>query len=322
MSLGEFELISKYFLRECNDPDLVVANGDDAAIVRPDGNLAVAVDTLVAGVHFPEKADAALIARRALRVNLSDMAAMGARPRWFTLSLTMPYPDPAWLQRFSQGLFTETRRFNCHLIGGDTTRGPLNIGIQMLGEIAPAEPCLTRSGAAPGDLLVVTGTIGDAGAALGQDLCRSIDQIPETDYLFERYWLPEPRVEFALRCRHLIRAALDISDGLLADAGHICQQSGVDAQIHLDALPLSPQVTECWGEQAALRAITAGDDYELCMAVSGQCWDDMQKIARELDIPVCILGEFCDQVGSAPSVSVLDNHGRPIDMASTGYNHF
>ncbi|MEQ9208625.1 MAG: thiamine-phosphate kinase [Pseudomonadales bacterium] len=322
MSLGEFELISKYFLKACSDPDLIVANGDDAAIVRSHGNLAVAADTLVAGVHFPENADAALIARRAMRVNLSDMAAMGAKPRWFTLSLTMPYPDPAWLERFSQGLFSEAERFNCHLIGGDTTKGPLNIANQMLGEIAQAEPCLTRSGANPGDLLVVTGTIGDAGAALGQDLCVSLDQASERDYLFERYWLPEPRVEFALRCRHLIHAALDISDGLLADAGHICRQSGVDARIHLDALPLSTQAVEFWGKKAALRAIVAGDDYELCMAVSRQCWDELQTIARELDIPVSILGEFCDQAGIAPSVSVLDNHGQPIAMVSKGYNHF
>lgn len=322
MSLGEFELISKYFLKASGNPDLIVGNGDDAAIIHSRGNLAVAVDTLVAGVHFPEKADAALIARRALRVNLSDMAAMGAQPRWFTLSLTIPSPDPAWLERFSRGLFVEAEQFNCHLIGGDTTKGPLNIAIQMLGEIAQDQPGLTRAGASPGDLLVVTGTIGDAGAALGQDLCRGLGQSSETDYLFERYWLPEPRVEFAFRCRHLIRAALDISDGLLADAGHICRQSGVDARIHLDALPLSRQVMDFWGAESALRAITAGDDYELCMAISSECWEDVQKIARELDIPICILGEFSEQAGRQPSVTVLDSHGQPVDVASTGYNHF
>ena len=321
MSLGEFELISNYFLKTCNNPDLIVANGDDAAVIRSQAHLAVAADTLVSGVHFPENADAALIARRALRVNLSDMAAMAARPKWFTLSLTMPTANPVWLEQFSRGLFADAERFGCHLIGGDTTKGPLNIAIQVLGEIPADQTGLRRSGAIAGDLMVVTGTLGGAGAALESDLCADWDNESE-DSLLRRYWLPEPRLEFASHCQHLIHAALDISDGLLADAGHICSQSGVDAQINLDCLPLSTEVMDCWGVRAGLRAITSGDDYELCMAVPQPCWAEMQKVARKLDVPVTILGEFTPVSGSLPSVTMLDNRGKPIEISSSGYHHF
>ena len=321
MSLGEFELISNYFLKACKNPDLIVANGDDAAVIQPQGNLVVAVDTLVAGVHFPENADAGLIARRALRVNLSDLAAMAARPKWFTLSLTMPEANPVWLEQFSQGLFADAELFNCHLIGGDTTKGPLNIAIQVLGELPADQAGLKRSGAIAGDLVMVTGSLGDSGAALDQDLCGDLEKQPSNSVL-RRYWLPEPRIEFALRCQQLINAALDISDGLLADMGHICSQSGVDAQINLDSLPLSDQVIDCWGEQAALRAMTSGDDYELCMAVPKQSLAEMQKIARELEVPVTVLGEFVPMSGRQPSVTVLDNHGQPIEISAFGYHHF
>jgi thiamine-monophosphate kinase len=321
MSLGEFELISSYFLKACKNPDLIVANGDDAAVIRPQGNLAVAVDTLVAGVHFPEDADAALIARRALRVNLSDMAAMAARPKWFTLSLTMPEANPDWLEQFSRGLFVDAELFDCHLIGGDTTKGPLNITIQILGELPADHAGLKRSGAVAGDLLVATGTLGGAGAALDKGLCSDLGH--ETpDSVLRRYWLPEPRIEFALHCQHLINAALDISDGLLADTGHICSQSGVEAQINLGSLPLSKQVIDCWGDKAASRAMTSGDDYELCMAVPKNSWNEMQRIAGELDVPVTILGEFKPMSGSQPTVTVLDNQGQPIEMPSSGYHHF
>lgn len=323
MSLGEFELISTYFLKASGDPDLIVGNGDDAAVIRTQGNLAVAVDTLVAGVHFPENADPALIARRALRVNLSDMAAMGARPRWFTLSLTLPQSDPVWLKQFSQGLFADAEHFQCQLIGGDTTKGPLSVSIQMLGEIATGTTSLTRAGALAGDLVVVTGTVGDAGAALEfSRLEQRRDTATEPDFLYERYWLPEPRVEFALRCQHLIRAALDISDGVVADIGHLCKQSAVDAQLQLEALPLSAPVRECWGADAGQRAIGAGDDYELCMAVSPQDIEEMQSIARSLAVPVSVIGEFCPRANSVPVVKVLDNQGHPVDIDSSGYRHF
>eukprot|EP00903_Cladosiphon_okamuranus_P004273 g4271.t1 len=316
MSLNEFQLISEYFKYDYSDESLLLGIGDDAAIIQPPAGhrLAVSSDTLVEAVHFPKGARADLIARRALRVNLSDMAAMAAQPRWFSLALTLPAVDTDWLQAFSTALHEDARRFGCTLVGGDTTQGSLNIGVQIMGTIADDAPALQRSGAQSGDLLVVTGTLGDAAAAL--------DYLDEADAdvnpLSQRYWLPEPRVEFAQRAASLIHAACDISDGLVADLGHICKASGLGAEIKTAALPLSEAIQRYSGESAMQKALVGGDDYELCMAVPPQHLGALTEISEELGVPVTVVGMF--QEGE--SVSCVDEQGQQLMMAHSGYQHF
>lgn len=344
MSLGEFQLISRFFQNigqsvspekkpfpvNGHEPHLELGIGDDAAVISGLGNnrLAVSTDALIESVHFPKGANPKLLARRALRVNLSDMAAMGAQPKWFTLALTLPEVDENWLEAFSSGLHQDAQEFDCQLIGGDTTRGPLNIGIQVMGLIPKGQKAITRSGAKPDDLLVVTGTLGDAGAALSFDL-NSFASNPETftsrpsyeDFLLQRYWLPSPRVDFARHAQGLIHAACDVSDGLLADTGHLCEQSLVNANIRLDLLPLSPEYKEFCKEDIN-KAITMGDDYELCMAVPEVNMDGLKALARIHNVKVTEVGRFLSANSTDYSVTVVDSQGKNVKLTDRGYTHF
>lgn len=320
--MGEFELISRYFKRPedaTSGAHLELGIGDDAAVLGSIGRdrIAISSDTLVESVHFPLNANPELVARRALRTNLSDMAAMGARPKWYTLALTLPEVDERWLADFSRGLHADAEDFGCQLIGGDTTKGPLNIGIQILGLIEPDRKPLTRSAAVAGDLLVVTGTLGDAKAALKCDL-----NSPLTDnYLISRYWLPSPRTDFAVQASVYIHAACDISDGLLADAGHLCSQSGVSALIELNQLPLSEQLT-AFDSEAQLTALTGGDDYELCMAVAEDQLGSLEEIARNQNIRVTVIGCFEESEKDLHRVRVKDDNGKYLQIDYSGYQHF
>lgn len=351
MSLGEFQLISRYLknigqsigsknksrplcdedshLEDAGaDPYLDIGIGDDAAVISALGNnrLAVSTDTLVESIHFPKQANPELIARRALRVNLSDMAAMAAQPKWFTLALTLPEVNEAWLEAFSSGLHQDAKEFGCQLIGGDTTKGPLNIGVQIIGLIPEDKKSLTRSGAQPDDLLVVTGTLGEAGAALSFDLngynsgseTNRTDK-PEQQFL-ERYWLPAPRTDFALKAGHLINAACDISDGLIADAGHLCEQSAVSAVVEVEKIPVSAELQN-FDSSAKLNALTAGDDYELCMAVSKDQYTALKIIADRQSIKLTVVGVFNESTESV-GVSVTDAQGQTMAINDMGYTHF
>ena len=320
MAEGEFELISKYFKRRISDDELLLGIGDDAAVIQPPQNirLAISTDTLVESVHFPKGSPAELIARRALRVNLSDMAAMAADPKWFTLNLTVPESHSEWLSDFSKGLHEDAAKYGCALIGGDTSQGSLNIGIQIMGWVENESKYLTRSGAQAGDLLLVTGTLGDAAAALGY--LNSEEDNPNVRYLLQRYWLPEPRVEFALKASKRINAACDISDGLVADAGHICRQSGLGAEIQIDQLPLSESLKALSGKDSMAQenALTGGDDYELCMAVSPENLNDLRALADEVDTPISVVGRFVQ----GQSVICLDDQSNVVDFSKSGYQHF
>ncbi|MCK9563954.1 MAG: thiamine-phosphate kinase, partial [Bacteroidales bacterium] len=235
-AVAEFDLIRRYFSGIGASPHLVLGVGDDCAIIAPPAGsqLVITTDTLVAGVHFPHDCDAGALARRALRVNLSDLAAMGADVLGIQLALTLPRGDADWLASFSAGLAADCEAFACPLMGGDTTRGPLAVTVTALGTV-PAGQALLRSGAGVGDQLYVTGSVGDARAAL-----EVMDERGEGGGdLADRYWLPQPRLTAGALLRGLASAALDVSDGLVQDAGHIASASGLGCRIEVNSLPLS-----------------------------------------------------------------------------------
>lgn len=316
---GEFDLIQRYFDRVVNGRGVELGIGDDCALLSvPEGHqLAVSMDTLVADVHFPADADPELIAERALRVNLSDLAAMGATPLWFTLGLTLPSSDPDWLESFSRGLFAAANEFNCTLVGGDTTRGPLSLTLQVHGSV-DANLALRRSGAGVGDLVCVTGNLGDGAAALAliQDSLWAGDDA--SAYLLERFYRPRPQLAEGQLLLGIASAALDISDGLVADLGHICQRSRVGAVIDIDRLPLSSALkANVEHDKATSWALAGGDDYQLCFTVPQAKYSALQSLIESDQLQASVIGEVVE--GNAV---ICREHGIEVNIAATGYNHF
>ncbi|VAW78114.1 Thiamine-monophosphate kinase, partial [hydrothermal vent metagenome] len=262
---SEFDIIERYFQRsQPMRDDVLLGIGDDAALLRvPAGKqLVVAVDTLVAGRHFPKQTSAADIGHKALAVNLSDLAAMGATPAWATLALTLPTADTAWLQAFSSGFFQLADEYAITLIGGDTTRGPLSITVQVHGFVEPGR-ALQRSTARPGDAVYVSGTLGEAACALQKILA---DEMPEAA-LLQRLNRPQPRVALGQSLAGLASAAIDISDGLLADLGRLLTASSCGATLWPDRLPCSSALQHLPAGQARDCQFNGGDDYELCFTL-------------------------------------------------------
>ncbi|HEX9772524.1 MAG TPA: thiamine-phosphate kinase [Steroidobacteraceae bacterium] len=263
MPLGEFELIARYFTRPGRRGDVLLGVGDDAAVLDvPAGQaLVVATDTLVEGRHFLADAPPQSVGHQALAVNLSDLAAMGAQPAWALLALSVPDADEAWIDGFSRGFHALADAFGVELVGGDTVRGPRVVTIQALGFVPPGQ-ALKRSGARRGDVLYVSGTVGDAAAGL--ELARRCDAGAMDATLLRRYRYAEPRVALGIALRGVASAAIDVSDGLLGDLGKLCRASGVSAEVQLERLPLSRALLEGFGATAAERmALSGGDDYEL-----------------------------------------------------------
>lgn len=320
MALSEFELIQNCFAEQAAaslHPDVRLGIGDDCAILSPTAgqDLLVTVDTLVAGVHFPDTLSPSQIAGRCLAVNLSDLAAMGAKPAWFTLALTLPEANEAWLREFSRGLFELASQYGISLVGGDTTRGPLSITIQAHG-YAPEGLALRRDGAKPGDLIYVSGSVGDAGAGLGLTLKGHID---ESDFLVQRFVSPTPRLALGQKLLTIASAAIDISDGLLADLGHILKRSQVGAQLQSDYVPVSKALLEAVGKEQALQlALSAGDDYELCFCVSAEQVAEMEILAKQVGVDVSQIGVITRE----PGLTVLDEYGQLMPLTKTGYQHF
>jgi thiamine-monophosphate kinase len=271
VALTETSLIERYFRGGgAQRPDVALGIGDDAAILTPPAgfDLVATTDTLVAGVHFLPGAPAAAIGHRALAVNLSDLAAMGARPAWALLALTLPEAREAWLAEFAAGLGALAREHRVALVGGDTTQGPLCVTVQLLG-FAPPGRALRRGGAQPGDVLFVSGSPGDAAAGLALEEQRLTVPAAARDYLRERFLLPSPRVALGERLRDYASACIDVSDGLLGDAGKLAQASAVALEISFESLPVSEELTAALGDEGArLLALSGGDDYELCFAVA------------------------------------------------------
>ncbi|MBE9532944.1 MAG: thiamine-phosphate kinase [Proteobacteria bacterium] len=269
----EFSLIQRYF-EQLTPPrdDVKLGIGDDCALLQPpaDHLLAVSIDTLVEGVHFFADVDVKTLGHKSLAVGLSDLAAMGATPAWFTLALSLPEIDEGWLHDFSQGLAALASEHNIQLVGGDTTRGPLTISIQVHGFVKQKQ-ALRRDGAQVGDLIYVTGTLGDAGAALQLKLQQLNEpSLNENDhnYLQQRLQQPTPRLMIGQQLSGLASSAIDISDGLLADLGHILEKSHVGARLDLTQLPLSTSLQKIELEPAIQLALNSGDDYELCFTIS------------------------------------------------------
>ncbi len=317
MATGEFELIARYFERPSDDRDLLLGIGDDAAVVRADGALAVAVDTLVAGVHFPLDLPAEAAGFRALAVNLSDMAAMGAEPRWCTLALTLPDADEAWVSEFADGLLGLAERYGVALIGGDLTRGPLTISVQIIGTLADAAP-LTRAGGHIGDDVYVTGTLGDAAAGLALLNDTAAADEPAGIALKDRFLRPTPRVAAGRALTGVASAAIDVSDGLLADLGHICAASDCGAQIDVEHLPLSAEILSLFPLNVAeFYALGGGDDYELCFTAAPAQAASVEAALRTAGCPVRRIGHLVAGTGVE-----CRRDGQRFAPAFAGYTHF
>lgn len=317
--MGEFELIRHYFAAaSCAQAGEGVALGigDDCALLQvPAGEqLAISTDTLVSGVHFPESPDPFLLAQRALAVSVSDLAAMGATPVGFTLALTLPRAEPDWLQGFARGLDQMAQHCAIRLIGGDTTRGPLSLTLTVFGRV-PMGMALTRQGAQIDDLLCVGGELGDAAGALPLVLGQRQAEPAVAEPLLARYWSPVPQLELGLALRGKATAALDISDGLLADCGHIAAASGVALLIEQAQVPMSAVLLAFAGESVARQcALSGGDDYRLAFTLPATHLADLQQAGW----PVRVIG----RVVAGQGVTLLNAQGQPVQLPRGGYQHF
>ena len=284
--MSEFSLIQTYFDWPDAPGSVALGVGDDAALLTLTAHeqLVVSVDTLVSGVHFPEQTPAHAIGHKALAVNLSDLAAMGATPRWFTLALTLPQADDTWLSGFSTGLSALARRHGIHLVGGDTTRGPLSITIQVMGTL-PAGEALLRSGARVDDLIFVTGTLGAAAAGLA--LIRQRLELPETVQAacLQALNYPTPRVEAGQHLRRLASSCMDLSDGLLGDIRHILTRSGTGASLQQQAIPAHPALTGLPRAEILRLALSGGDDYELLFTLPPERLPQLQELQAMVELP-------------------------------------
>ena len=319
--MSEFDLIRTHFA--ClggQRPDVILGVGDDCALLQvPAGqDLAVSIDTLVAGVHFLLDGDPQALGHKSLAVGLSDLAAMGAEPAWATLALTLPpewlHSRPDWLAGFCAGLDCLAREHGVALVGGDTTSGPLAISIQVHG-LVPHGQALRRGGARPGDLVCVSGTLGDAGLALR----RVLGALSVTDALRLRLDRPTPRVSLGLALRGLATAMIDCSDGLAADLGHILIASGVGAELDLARLPLSAEVAEVVGEGGDWSLpLASGDDYELCFTLPSEMRPDLASIAARGGVDLRVIGHITEATGLRCRLP----DGTDLALEHTGYDHF
>jgi len=314
----EFDLIAKYFTRATPLAELGV--GDDAALIRPSSGMSIAIssDMLIAGTHFFHDVDPEKLGWKTLAVNVSDMAAMGALPKWATLAIALPEVNENWLATFSRGFFACAEAFNIDLIGGDTTRGPLTLNVTIMGE-TPHGKALKRSGAKIGDEIWVSGTLGDAAYALAAMQDRI--QLTPNELAYCRLALeqPQPRVALGLQLRDLANSAIDISDGLLADLGHILKASGVGAEIQLSRISLSEVVSNhSHLPQATEMILAGGDDYELCFTAAVEMHDEIVQLGCQLGLQLSCIGSIT--YGRKLLVRGKDNE--ILNIEETGFDHF
>lgn len=308
---SEFELIARYFTRSTSHTVLGV--GDDGALIAPTPGheLAVSTDLLVEGTHFLADTDAEALGWKCLAVNVSDLAAMGARPRWATLAAVLPEPAPAWLEAFSRGFFGCAQAFGIDLIGGDTTRGPRAFCVTVLGD-APAGQALRRSGARAGDSIWVSGQPGRAALGLAHLQGRTALSGPRLADCLAALHRPQPRVALGLALRGLATAAIDVSDGLLADLGHILEQSALAARLQIPGLPDAGPERDCW--------LAGGDDYELLFTAPAASGERVAALAARLELPLACIGEIV--AGPPGALTLVDAGGADITPARRGYDHF
>jgi thiamine-monophosphate kinase len=321
---GEFALIERYFRPLASDP-AALALADDAALYRPRAGeeLVLTTDLVAAGVHFFPDDPPDLIARKALRVNLSDLAAKGAEPVGYLLALALPgdWTEP-WIRRFSRGLAADQQRFGISLLGGDTSRasGGLTIAITALGRV-PKGKAVHRSGAKPGDVVFVSGTIGDGALGLRVRSGALSPAVGAARYLRNRYLVPEPRVALAPVVRRFASSAMDVSDGLVGDLAHICDASNVAATVGASRIPLSPAARAAVAADPALFSlvVNGGDDYEILATVPVKSAPAFVAAAAATGVPVSAIGMIAK--GHGPPV-VLDEGGKPLALATSSHVHF
>ena len=313
---GEFDLIERFFktgsdsLRTNVDQAVILGIGDDCALIQPRGDeeIAITSDMLVEGRHFFVGAAPEQLGRKALAVNLSDLAAMGARPTGFTLAIALPTVDHAWLEAFSKGLFAIAKEYSCPLIGGDTTAGPLTISITAFGSI-PTGKAIRRSGAKAGDDIWVSGTVGDARltlAALRHEIILPAEDLQKIE---RRMHNPTPRIELGMQLRNIASSALDVSDGLLGDLRHILKQSQVDAEIQLGKLPKSGTLQKQNVQIQNQFAACGGDDYEICFTAPSSQRENIQAISKSIGLPLTIIGKIVSKKDVEVKVDLLDDSG-------------
>ncbi|OWS70188.1 thiamine-phosphate kinase [Polynucleobacter campilacus] len=332
--LGEFDLIQRFFkagadaMRSNDQKMIALGIGDDCALLKPAAGeeIAITSDMLVAGRHFFMNANPELLGRKALAVNLSDLAAMGAKPIGFTLSIALPKVDAAWLEAFSKGLFAIANQYSCPLIGGDTTAGPLTISITAFGSI-PSGKAIRRSGAKVGDDIWASGIVGDARLALAA--LRHEMNLPESDLkqIEHRMHNPTPRVELGMKIREVASAALDISDGLLGDLQHILNQSQVSAEVFLDRLPKSETLQKQSEDIQNQFAASGGDDYEICFTAPIDKRDAIDQISTALNLPLTRIGSVTKTAGVLEKLSLLNKNGVLLDETKSAallksFDHF
>lgn len=334
MSRSEFDIIRQYFSgigTPAHSPGVVLGVGDDAAVLQIPSSLqqCVSTDMLVESVHFPVDAPSALVGQKALSVNLSDLAAMGARPFCFTLSLSLPEYNARWLEGFSEGLSRVAERYACPLVGGDTCTGPLVISIQVLG-LAEPQSILRRDGARVGDAVLVTGTLGKGAlglaamglpvhfdAGLHEQLNDLSPQARET--LENFYYCPQPRLDFARQAAPYINSAIDVSDGLVGDLGHIVHASGAGAIVDSSAIPFAPAVVDCTSPSQRLEAaLYGGDDYELCFTAAKENLAALKEVASNLQLQLTEIGE----IDQGEGLRIRDQHGNLGAAQTKAYRHF
>jgi|SRR5690554_2831064 len=317
----EFSLIAKYFQREVNTRhDIVLGIGDDAAILNPpaDSSLAVTTDTMVYGTHFDDTVPVKALGHKLVAVNVSDLAAMGAEPAWLSLALTCPEIDEDWLSEFASGFFDLADYYNCSLIGGDVTRGPLSLTVTAQGFI-PHGKAIHRCGAQPGDRIYVSGQIGDAAAAFaGQQGLLALTDFQQAK-LNKRLFYPTPQVGLGQALRVIASSAIDLSDGLASDLQHILHASNVGASIEAGALPTSPELLAAIPEHKlrAEQQLTGGEDYELCFTVPESRRGSLETVARQLGIEVTCVGV----IEGDPGLRITLNE-QPLVLTEAGFRHF
>jgi thiamine-monophosphate kinase len=321
--MNEFELIERYFRRAPRNADVRIGIGDDGAVIAPSPGMeyVVTVDMLVEGRHFVAGADAQALGHKTLAANLSDLAAMGALPRFVLLAGALPAPDPAWLAAFMRGFDALAYEYDVELIGGDTTRGPRTLCVTAIGEL-PAGTALTRSGASPGDAVYVSGQLGDAALALAGIEGRTDVDARRLASLERRLNEPQPRVALGVALRGVASAALDVSDGLTGDLGHILAASRVGATLDLAAIPCCDELrTMLSGRERDLAlgcVLAGGDDYELCFTVSPAMRERVDSIALALGLPLTPIGAITVD----PALSIRDEQGHPLPALPRAFDHF
>jgi len=317
--LSEFEIIRNHFSRDYNRSDIDVGIGDDGAILNIDqmidSQLVVSTDTIVEQTHFPEGTVPGNIARRAMCINLSDMAAMGALPLWFTLSLTLPgdKANEEWLSKFSSGLFEIASRYSCGLIGGDTTKGPLSVTICIFGNL-PSDAGLKRSSASVGDIIYLSGSIGASRAAL--ELLSKNENVSER--LLRIFYEPTPMIDLGIKLRNIATSCIDVSDGLVADLNHICRASRVSAKIHLATLPFDEEVKSLFPDKYIEFGLSGGDDYQLCFTVPKHLKESIESISTQTGITLTAIGEIVE-FDHTQSITI---NGFEDQLNLGGYDHF